>query len=138
MSSRTVLGIVVCHGRLAQALVDAVREIVGDDGGLVAVRTQGCTPEEVGRRVETALAGAGSAIVFADLPSGSGTFAARHLARRREGVAVVCGVNLPLLLDFVFHRELPLPDLLERLRGKTGIVVDPLPSAHADRSVPSR
>lgn len=136
MSSRAVRGIVVCHGDLARALVDAVREIVGDDGGLLALGTEAFSTEEVERRVEAALGDADAVIVFSDLPSGSCTFAARHLARQREGIGVVCGVNLPLLLDFVFHRELALPDLLERLRGKTGIVIDPLPSAHADRSVP--
>jgi len=36
---------------------------------------------------------------------------------------VVCGMNLPMLLEFVFHRELPLSELVPRLlrKGKEGV-----------------
>jgi mannose/fructose-specific phosphotransferase system component IIA len=130
--------VVVCHGQLAQALVDAVREIVGEDGGLVAISNEGCSTEELERRIAPQLEGDAPIVVFSDLPSGSCTFAARHLARARGEVGVVGGVNLPMLLDFVFHRTWALPDLLERLRSKTGIVVDRLPPANADRPVSGR
>ena len=138
MSSAPLRGVVVCHGQLAQALVDAVREIVGEDGGLVAISNEGCSTEELERRIAPQLEGDAPIVVFSDLPSGSCTFAARHLARARGEVGVVGGVNLPMLLDFVFHRTWALPDLLERLRSKTGIVVDRLPPANADRPVSGR
>ena len=40
---------------------------------------------------------------------------------------MVCGVNLPILLDFVFHRDVPLDELVTRLveKGREGI--RPLP-----------
>lgn len=138
MSSEPVRGLVICHGRLAEALVDAVREIVGEDGGLVAISNEGCSTEELERRIAPQLAGDAPIVLFSDLPSGSCTFAARHLAQVRGEVGVVGGVNLPMLLDFVFHRTLALPDLLERLRSKTGIVVDRLPPANAHRPVSGR
>ena len=132
-----VRGLVVCHGRLADALVAAVREIVGEDGGLVPLSNEGCSTEELERRIEALLDDVpGPVIVFSDLPSGSCTFAARHLKRTGRALGLVGGVNLPLLLDFVFHRNLPLPDLLRRLREKTGIVIE-LVSPNADRPLPS-
>lgn len=138
MSSAPVRGLVVCHGRLAEALVEAVREIVGEDGDLLPISNEGCSTEELERRIAAALEPDAPVIVFSDLPSGSCTFAARHLARGRREVGVVGGVNLPMLLDFVFHRTLPLPELLERLAQKTGIVVDRRPPADARRPLSGR
>jgi mannose/fructose-specific phosphotransferase system component IIA len=41
----------------------------------------------------------------------------------------VCGVNLPILLDFVFHRDLPVDELVSRLvgKGRDGIRTLPAP-----------
>ncbi len=135
MNSLPVRGLVVSHGRLAHAFVDAVREICGEEGGLVPISNEGCSTEELERRIEKELEDPAPAIVFSDLPSGSCTFAARHLAHRHEGLGVVGGVNLPLLIDFVFHRSLPLAELLERLRERAGIVVEHRRPTHADRPI---
>jgi mannose/fructose-specific phosphotransferase system component IIA len=74
------------------------------------------------------LAGSDPAIVFADLRTGSCGIAAAYCCRNGERRAVVCGVNLPMLLDFVFHRDLPLDELVERLvdKGRDAIRVTPL------------
>ncbi|MGD0484757.1 MAG: hypothetical protein ABSB58_08915 [Gemmatimonadales bacterium] len=107
--SEPVRGVVVTHADLAAALVGAVRAIVGDDGGLVALSNVGTDRAALARLIETA---AGQppvrALVFTDLPGGSCTAAAATVARGRDGMRVVAGVNLAMLLDFVFHREEPL------------------------------
>lgn len=133
-----VRGIVLAHGALAAGLVDAVKQITGDLGdALVPLTNSGRSPEAVVGDVRAAV-GDGPAIIFTDLPGGSCAFAARRLGLEREGLAVICGVNLPLLLHFVTHRELPLEELVPRLlsRGRSGIVCSPGSlESHGDRAV---
>lgn len=120
-------GIVLCHGTLAEGLVDAVRRITDlEAGALVAMSNAGLSPEELSARVREEVAG-GPAVVFTDLPSGSCGFAARRLCREKGDVVVVSGVNLPQLLDFVMHRTLPLDQLVPRLldRGRAAICCAP-------------
>ncbi|MEN8375474.1 MAG: PTS mannose transporter subunit IID [Gemmatimonadota bacterium] len=119
-------GVVVGHGTLAQGLVDAVRQITGVDGDVVAaISNQGLGPDALRERIEAAL-GDGRAIVFVDLRTGSCGHAALRIARERPDTAVLYGVNLPQLLDFVTHRELPLAELVERAleRGRSAICCD--------------
>lgn len=123
-------GIVVAHGLMAQGLVDAVRRIAGDAAdALDPLSNEGKGPDELRAELE-AMAGGGPVVVFADLVSGSCALAAFSSCRRMHDRAVVCGVNLPVLLDFVFHTELPLEELVPRLvsKGREGIRPMPLSS----------
>ena len=121
--SEPVTGLVVSHASLAQGLVQSVRQIAGAEAdALVALSNDGCGPDALQASVRDAL-GSGPGIVFTDMPSGSCAFAARRLVLDRGDIAVICGVNLPMLLDFVFHRDLPLAELVDRLvnKGKAAI-----------------
>ncbi|MGD2217555.1 MAG: hypothetical protein PVJ64_12445 [Gemmatimonadales bacterium] len=130
-----VRGILVGHGKLADGMLDAVAGITGSHDGLTPVDNASMTPEALEEHVESLVCG-GQSVVFVDLPSGSCAFAARRLQYRHPGVAVVCGVNLPLLLDFVFHRDLPLQEIVERLRSHVGVSIEY--DTDADSPVPGR
>jgi mannose/fructose-specific phosphotransferase system component IIA len=106
-------GVVVCHGKLAGALVEAVESISGVTGALVAVSNTGCDREALEERVVAALEGR-PAVVFVDMASGSCLFAVLKRLRSTEGVKAVTGVNLAMLVDFVFHRGLPPAEAAER------------------------
>ena len=117
-------GIVIAHGDMAEGLVTAVRHITGiEEGVLVPLSNRECSPEDLTKRVADQLDG-GPAVLFTDLQAGSCGFAARRLTRERPDVPVVCGVNLPLLVDFVMHRDMDPRALLERLveKGRGSIV----------------
>lgn len=128
MSGTGLRGVVVAHGEMARGIVTAVSRIAGiEEGVLEPVSNEGLGPEELQAAI-LHVVGEGPAVVFTDLGAGSCTLAARVSCRERAQVGVVTGVNLPMLLEFVFHRDLSLSELLPRLEEKArgGIRVLPI------------
>lgn len=129
-------GVVVGHGAMASGMVDAVRRIAGvTDDVLTAVSNEGKGPDALRDELTRMTASApGPVVVFTDMHAGSCAVAARVACRSQGRSAVVCGVNLPMLLDFVFHRDIPLETLVPKLveEGRTAITAH-LP--HGDRPV---
>ena len=136
-----VRGVVIAHGEMARGLVDAVAQITGvTDDALIPVSNRGLSPDGIVDALRP-FVGEGSVVVFTDMPGGSCALAARRISRDLPGVTVVCGVNLPLLLDFVTHRDMPVAELVPRIlaRGRDGITSAPAhQEAHGDRAVPRR
>ena len=127
-------GIVVGHGTMASGMVDAVRRIAGiGDDVLPAVSNDGTGPDAL-RDELTRLTAGSTVVVFTDMHAGSCAVAARVACRAQGTSAVVCGVNLPMLLDFVFHREMPLDKLVPKLvKEAQASITAHLP--HVDRTV---
>lgn len=98
-------GVVVCHGTISKALVEATEEIAGVGGALIPVSNSGCGRDDLEARIADAVAEQ-PAVVFVDMASGSCLMAVLRRLRERPNIGVVTGVNLAMLLDFVFHREL--------------------------------
>ena len=121
--SPPVRGILLAHGSMAQGIADAVARISGVEA-LVAISNEGKSPEVIREELEEAL-DRGPSIVFTDLQTGSCALVARLACQKRGTTPVICGANLPMLLDFVFHRELPLPELVDRIvgKGRSGVQV---------------
>jgi PTS system N-acetylgalactosamine-specific IIA component len=135
--SEPVRGVVLAHASLADGLVASVRAISGaEEGALRPLTNEGCSPESLQQRLLAAIGGDGPAIVFTDMGSGSCAFAARKITLDRPETGIVTGVNLPVLLDFVFHRDMPLEQLVDRLveKGRGGIT-GAHQGAHADRAL---
>ncbi len=117
-------GIVIGHADMAEGLVAAARHITGvEEDVLIALSNRERSPEDLAALIAGHLEG-GPAVLFTDLQSGSCGFAARRLTRERPDLAVVCGVNLPMLVDFVMNREMEAGDLVARLvdKGRGAIV----------------
>jgi len=118
-----VRGILFAHGEMARGMVDAVRRITGiDEEALAPLSNEGLDREDLLQAID-ALACDAPCIVFTDLLSGSCAAAAMVSCTERSNRAVICGVNLPMLLDFVFHRDMPLPALVDRVlvKGREGM-----------------
>ncbi len=133
-----VRGIVVAHGEMAIGLTDAVRNITGAGPDvLVPLSNRGLAPAALAEAIHRE-AGARPTILFTDLPSGSCGVAARLLARHDPNLVVICGVNLPMLLDFVTHREQPLVELAARLVSKGRAAIScaaPVSGSNGDSAV---
>jgi mannose/fructose-specific phosphotransferase system component IIA len=103
--SEELRGVVVCHGSMAVALVQAAEQISGVDAALIPVSNTGCDRDTLEQRVLTAV-DKRPAVVFVDMASGSCLFAVLKRLKAEQSVRVVTGVNLAMLVDFVFHRAL--------------------------------
>jgi len=111
--SEPLRGVIVSHSAVAQALRAAVAAITGIGDALVPVSNDGCDSGALTMRLAEAIGGR-PAVLFVDLPGGSCLTTSIRLARGKMDVAVVTGVNLAMLLDFVFHRELSPADAARR------------------------
>ena len=115
----TLRGVVVGHGNLAAAMVHAAEEITGVRGMLVPVSNVDCSRDDLEARVKAAV-GSEPSLVFVDLPGGSCFFAAMRGLGKLENARVVAGVNLTMLVDFVFHRDVALDEAATRAREVGG------------------
>jgi mannose/fructose-specific phosphotransferase system component IIA len=103
--SEELRGVVVCHGPMAGALVQAAEQISGVDAALIPVSNMGCDRDTLEQRVLAAV-DQHPAVVFVDMASGSCLVAVLKRLRADPSVRVVTGVNLAMLVDFVIHRSL--------------------------------
>ncbi len=118
-----VRGVLLSHGKLAEGMVDAVQRITGlDEGVLVPMSNEGLSPKGLADQVDS-LVGSETVVIFTDLGTGSCALTALLTCRDNGQRAVVFGMNLPMLLEFVFHLELPLSQLVPRLlqKGREGV-----------------
>jgi mannose/fructose-specific phosphotransferase system component IIA len=130
-----VRGIVIGHGNMAVGIVDAVRQITGlEEDALIPLSNRGLGPDSLIESLREHLVPGSETILFTDLQSGSCAVAARRLTNQLPGTAVICGANLPLLLEFAMNRTEPMEQLVERLvdRGRSSIMSVPQASAKPD------
>jgi PTS system N-acetylgalactosamine-specific IIA component len=95
--------IVAGHGEFAAGLVSAVEQITGRGDQFLPLAITGLGAEDIERLLRDRMTAMGIRVVFTDLQAGSCTMAARRVLRAMPDAIVVCGTNLPLLLDFVFN-----------------------------------
>ena len=111
--SEPLRGVIVSHAAVAQALVSAVTTITGVRDALVPVSNDGCDTGALADRLTQAI-GDRPAVLVVEMPGGSCLTSSVRLARGKTDGAVVTGVNLAMLLDFVFHRDIPPADAARR------------------------
>lgn len=119
-----VRGLLIAHAGLGAGMLSAVSRIAGvGEETIATLSNDGRGPNDLLEAIRDRV-GSDPVVLFTDMAGGSCALAARKVAAQRPDTAFVAGVNLPLLLEFVFHRQLPLPELVSRLveSGRTGIM----------------
>lgn len=103
-------GVVVAHGGLADGLLSALSRVAGEQDNLWPLSNQGLGGEELEVRIRDILderdAGR-EAYLLSDLDGGSCGQACRRLLANGRVRGVFFGVNLPLLVEFVFLQDEP-------------------------------
>ena len=98
--------VIVCHGELGEALIRAVAGIYGDSSGIQAISNAGLSGEALSERVMLALEGLdGPVILLTDYFGGSCANACLAELGRKHDASLISGVNLPILLYYLAHRE---------------------------------
>ena len=101
----TKRALVAGHADFAAGLVSAVDLITGRGAQLVPIQVRGLCGDDIQKLLRETLLQSGARVIFTDLQAGSCTMAARRVLRDIEGVVLVAGANLPMLLDFVMSRN---------------------------------
>jgi mannose/fructose-specific phosphotransferase system component IIA len=100
--------VVVAHGRLADGLISALSRVAGEQDSVWALSNEGLSGADLEAKItaliEDRCAGR-DAYLLSDMEGGSCGQACRRLLAKGTVKAVLYGVNLPLLVEFVFLRE---------------------------------
>jgi PTS system mannose-specific IIA component len=120
-----VRGIIVGHGGFAEAMLKTATQIVGVQPLIEIVSNTGLSGTLLNAKIKEAIQRdtKHETIVFVDLPGGSCTISCYNLLKNNN-LNVICGVNLPILLEFFMLREkYPARELVPILikKGKDNI-----------------
>jgi len=110
-----VRAIVVAHGNLAVELLDTARRVYGAFEGCVAVSNDEKSPVTLVEELEAIVdeePDDDGCVLFVDFFGGSCCHACLRVGHQRSHVRVVTGVNLPMVVAFLYKRdEVPFDEL---------------------------
>ncbi|KPJ74050.1 hypothetical protein AMJ52_02065 [candidate division TA06 bacterium DG_78] len=102
-----VRGIIIGHGDFARAMLTTAEQIVGKQPDVKVITNIGLSGEVLREKIEQMLdqSGKQDTIIFVDLPGGSCTISCYHLLKKAKSLNIICGVNLPIILEFFMLRN---------------------------------
>ena len=98
--------LVVCHGSLGEAYLDALGGIFGSFEELHVLSNTGLSAEALEAAISARLDIFGEkGLILTDYFGGSCATACLSAMRSRKGLRLVSGVNLPMLIYYMTHRK---------------------------------
>ncbi|MCK4415390.1 MAG: PTS mannose transporter subunit IIAB [Candidatus Eisenbacteria sp.] len=119
-----ISGVLVTHGALGAELLKTAESILGPQDDIAVLSNAGKPLDLLQAELEGLMQGMHPRVLFVDLLGGSCGHVCALMQRRFPRLLLATGVNLPMLLEFLHHRErVPPADLKQRLleRGRDGI-----------------
>ena len=108
-------GIILTHGQIASATLEAAETILGKTDNLYALSTAGLSLKSLITKLEEIITSENweqGVVIMASLKGGTCWNAAVATARHKPNVEVVSGVNLIMLISFLTKRnQITLSDL---------------------------
>lgn len=101
-----IKAIIVGHGDFATSMLKTVEKIIGKQEMVEVFSNEKLSCEALVEILRNAIAAnKQEKIIFVDLPGGSCAISCSNLLKSNAGLKIVCGVNLPLLIEFFLLRE---------------------------------
>ncbi len=101
-----IKGIIIGHGEFAQALLDAAEKILGKQKMVEVFSNKDLSCEALTNILKKTITGNNQGmIIFVDLPGGSCAISCLNILKENKELKILCGVNLPMLLEFFLLRE---------------------------------
>lgn len=119
--------VILTHGDLASALKNTLEGMMGKQEGLLVISNRGMGEDQIGSKLKKAINEERfkeGVVIFVDLFGSSCWRISKDMASSDTNVAVVCGVNLPMLVKFFAKRgTLPFEKLVSLVKegGEKGI-----------------
>ena len=120
--------IIACHGELASEIVSVAEEIMGEQRHLEAISVKvGESKDNLRSKLDIVMnmMDVDGVLILLDLFGSSFSNSCMYFAQKRTHVAVVTGVNLPMVLKVLTHRDsMDLKNLVSLAckGGKDGIL----------------
>jgi len=111
--------ILVTHGDLGQALLNTNEKIIGPQEGIKVISNEHTSLKDLIATLETAIQEwkDDDILIMVDFCGGSCWHAAQVISRDKSNIALLSGVNLPIMLTYVNRRDsFRLPELADFLR----------------------
>ncbi len=108
-----IKGIIVAHGDLARAFLDTAEKILGKQEAVEVLSNVNLSCDLLCEKINEKLSEDSlKKIIFVDLPGGSCAISCLNLIKENKDLYVICGMNLPMIIEFFLLREKYPPEEL--------------------------
>ncbi|MEO0155543.1 MAG: PTS mannose transporter subunit IIAB [candidate division WOR-3 bacterium] len=101
-----IKGIIIGHGNFSQALLNTVEKILGKQDMVDVISNESLSCESLTEILKKLInSDSQEKIIFVDLPGGSCAISCLNVLKENKNLKILCGINLPMLLEFFLLRE---------------------------------